>query len=862
MNAVGALARAVLYLCPSEFRAQYGEQILSDIESEPQRAAHELFDLIGNGLAMHIDGFLRDVAYAIRRLRSAPVFVAVVIITFALGIGANVGVFSVLNSVVLKPLPYLEPNGIVDIRASDIRRPHSHPALSVLDVADLHSQAHALTDIAGVTSDNATLLSNGKPVALGGMDVMPQYFSILGISTELGRTLDARDAQDGVHSIVISDSTWRKYLGADPAALGRAIALDGVSYRIVGITKPGQLFANPQGSELIPVDYVEALPIRAAANQRGSRYLGALARIAPGQSIDSVNADLSLAARRLAALYPSDDTGITYVARPLPVALLGEVGSMLWIVFASVVGILLIACANVANLLGSRWSARDREFAMRRALGASWKKIAAQLFVETALLAVLGGAVGLFLAYGGLALLRSSVLRDLPRGTDVSIDGVTLLYASGVVIATAMIAGISPILMTRDRDLQIVLKTAGRGGGVSTGHRLRSGLVVTEVALALALVVITGLMVRSFISLTRTPLGIRPEGVVATDIVSLPDKTYPTLASRIAMQRNLLQRLRALPGVDSAALTVLYPLGDMSLNFDTAVFGETYANGAEPIAAGNDVSPGYFRTMGIPLLRGRDFTDGDSDNAPHVAIVNETFVRAFLHGRKPLGTRIRVAGWNGTKAAWSTIVGVVGNERTKLSVPPTPAIYSPVLQAPPYYVSAVVHSSADRATLEREIKAAFAAAASSIPPPDVYTMSDRMALSTLQARLTASLLGALSIVALLLSLAGIFGVMSFSVTQRTNEFGIRLAHGASTATIVADVLRRAIATAGIGIACGIVIAAIGANAISTQLHEVSPFDPLTFGTVIVLLLCCACAAALQPAIRATRVQPAVALRYE
>jgi putative ABC transport system permease protein len=307
---------------------------------------------------------------------------------------------------------------------------------------------------------------------------------------------------------------------------------------------------------------------------------------------------------------------------------------------------------------------------------------------------------------------------------------------------------------------------------------------------------------------------------------------------------------------------VLYPLGDMSLNFDTAVFGETYANGAEPIAAGNDVSPGYFRTMGIPLLRGRDFSDSDTEHAPHVAIVNEAFVRAFLHGRPPLGTRIRVAGWNGTKATWSAIVGIVGDERRKLSVPPTPAIYSPVLQAPPSYISAVVHGPADRATLARELNAAFAAAAPSIPPPGVYTMNDRMALSTQQARLTASLLGALSIVALLLSLAGIFGVMSFSVTQRTNEFGIRMAHGASTRNIVADVLRRAVITAGVGIAFGIVIAAIGANAISGQLHEVSPFDPLTFGVVVILLLCCACVAALQPAIRATRVQPSVALRYE
>jgi putative ABC transport system permease protein len=862
MNGMHAFARLALRICPSEFRAQYGDQILSDIESDPAYAPRELLNVIGNGISMHIDGFVRDVAYAIRRLRSAPLFVAIVAITFALGIGANVGVFSVLNSVVLKPLPYLNPDGVVDIRASDTRRPSSHPAMSIDDIADLRVQTRALSGIAGVTADNATLVSNGRPVALGGMDVMPEYFSILGISTQLGRPLNANDSQPGVHSIVVSDSAWRKYLSADPAVIGKTIALDGVSYRIVGVTKPGQLFANPQGNELIPLDYIEALPEHTPANQRGSRYLGTIARVAPGQSIATVNADLRLAAKRLTALFPADDTGITYDARPLPVALLGEIGSMLWIVFASVIGILLIACANVANLLGARWSARDREFALRRALGASWRKIAAQLFVEISVLAALGGVVGVALAYGGVNMLRSSLLRDLPRGSGVSIDGTTLLYAVAVVIVTALVAGISPILMTRDRDLQLVLKTAGRGGGVSAGHRLRTGLVVAEVALALALVIVTGLMVRSFVSLTRTPLGIRPDGVLVTDIISLPERTYPTLTSRMTMQRDLLQRLRALPGVDSAALTVLYPLGDMSLNFDTAVFGETYANGAEPISGGNDVSPGYFRTMGISILRGRDFADSDSERALRVAIVNESFVRAFLHGREPIGTRIRVAGWNGTKAGWSTIVAVAGDERTKLSAPAWPMIYSPVLQAPPSYLAAVVHGSADRATLTREITAAFAASAPSIQPPDVYTMNDRVAMSTRQAQLTASLLGLLSIVALLLALAGIFGVMSFSVTQRTNEFGIRMAHGASTADIVADVLRRAAATAAAGIACGVVIAAIGANAISSQLHEVSPFDPLTFGVVVLLLFCCACGAALQPAIRATRVHPAVALRYE
>ncbi len=862
MSAIGAFARAALFLCPSEFRAQYGDQILSDLESDPQHASRELLDLIGNGIAMHIDGLLRDISYALRRLRAAPLFVAIVVLTFALGIGVNVGVFSVLNSVVLRPLPYLNPSDIVAIRPIDARRPMAHPALSIDDVGDLRSQAKTFAQVAAVSGDTATYAGGRKPALLQGLDVMPEYFSILGISTELGRTLDVGDARPGVTSVVISDSVWRKYFGGDPAAIGKTIVLDGVAHRVVGVTKAGQLLPDTAGHSLAPADFIEPLPETAPPKERGSRYLGAIARVAPGQTLRAVNADLRLASKRLERLYPDDNVGISYEASALSTSLLGDIASMLWIVFASVIGVLLIACANVANLLGARWWSRDREFALRRALGASWAKIARQLLVETSVLACLGGVAGVLLAYGGLQALRSTVLQQLPRGSDVSLDSVTLLYALGIVIVTALIAGLSPIVMTRDKELQVVLKTAGRGGGVSASQRLRSILVVAEVALALALVVVTGLMVRSFVSLTQTPLGVRTNGVLVTDIVSLPDKIYPTLAARTAMQNDLLQRLRSLPGVDSAALTVLYPLGDFMLNFDTAVFGETYANGAQPVASGNDISPGYFRTMGIPVLRGRDFSDNDSSGTLHVAIVNQAFEHAFLHGREPLGTRIRVAGWNGTKATWSTIVGVVGDERARLSTPAAPIIYSPVQQAPPSFVSAVVHGSTDRATLAREINDAFAAAAPTIQPPNIYTMDERLALSTKQARLTAVLLGALSLVALLLALAGIFGVMSFSVTQRIHEFGIRIAHGASTKDIVTDVLRRAAVTASAGIACGVVIAAIGANAISSQLHEVSPFDPLTFGLVIVLLFACACAASLQPAIRATRVEPAVALRYE
>jgi putative ABC transport system permease protein len=853
------LLRIVLVLAPREFRDHYGAQI--DAAAERELSARDLADLALTGLRLRWEDFARDIMYALRRLRKAPLFVSIVVLTFALGIGANVAVFSVLNAVVLKPLPFKDPDGIVVI-FDGVRAGAKVPGnLSLADPLDMRS-ASAITATTALASDGGTMLARNKPFAISGLDVIPDYFGILGIDAELGRVLSPADGDPGVHNIVVSDEVWRAHFNADPSVIGETVRLNGSPERIVGVLKAGQPAFDPNGS-LEPQDYYGALPEHATFTDREERYLAGFARLAPGASIASTNAQLALLSARLQKLYPKVDHERVFSVVPARTELLGSAASVLWIVFAAVVGILLIACANVGNLLGARWSTRDRELAVRRSLGASSRRIGAQLLIEAGLLATIGAAAGVALAYGALNALAALFANALPRASTVRIDGASLLYAIGAVIAATLLAGVAPLLSLGSPDLQSVLKAAGRGGDASAHHRLRSALVVLEIALALALVVVSGLTVRSFVNLINAPLGIRPNGVIASGLTMLPEKDLGTLAARAAMQRDLLARLQALPGVRAAALAVQYPLGPFSNRSNAPVFGRTYPIGSEPHATANNVTPDYFRVLGIPLLRGRVFGSGDTMSSSPVAIVNQSFVQRYLQGTNPIGVRIQSQGWNGTPTSWSTIVGVVGDEHDKIAQPPYPEFFVPMAQGPTAYTSALVYApDVDAAVIAREMKSAFAAAQPTVQPPATSTVAELVAERTAQERFATILLAALACIALALALSGIFGVVSFSVTQRSREFGVRMALGATEPAVLADVLRRTLATTTIGVAVGLVVAALAARAISSQLGSVSPLDPMTFGVVVLLIFCSAMLASLHPALRATRIQPVEALRYE
>jgi putative ABC transport system permease protein len=848
-----------MLLSPREFRQYYGSQIGAATERELRFS--DILDLAVTGLQLRFDDFARDVAYAVRRLKQAPLFVAIVVLTFALGIGANVAVFSVLDAVVLKPLPFKDPAGIVMVSGSSKGTRSDWQNLSLSDPLDMRGLP-AFEATAAVGQVGGTMLAGSAPFAVSGFSVHPEYFRILGIKAQLGRVLEPRDGDPGVHNIVISNEIWHADFAGNPSAIGETVRLNGSPERIVGVLLPDQPSLSTEAG-LAPQDYYEALPERAGAADRGQRYFDGIARLAPGATIEGANAQLALLSQRLRKEYPKVDFGWLLSATPSGSVILGSASSVLWIVFAAVVCILLIACANVGNMLGAHWSTRDRELAVRRALGASSGRIGGQLLIEAGLLACIGAIAGVALAYGSLHVLGGLLANALPRASTIHIDGLSLLYAAATVVAAALLAGLAPMLSLGTPDLQTVLKSAGRGGDASARHRLRSTLVVLEISLALALVVVSGLTVRSFIDLINTPLGIRAEGVVASDLTMLPEKDLGTLEARATMQRSLLERLQALPGVQAAALAVQYPLGSITMQMIVPIFGRSYAPGTLPNALANGVTSDYFKVLGIPLLHGRAFATSDTMGSTPVAIVNDTFVQRFLQGTNPIGTRIQTVGWNGTKTQWATIVGVVGNERDTLVRPSYPEYFVPMAQAPAAYTCALVYApGVASAVIGREMQGAFKATLPVVQPPPIYTVSQLVAQHTWQARFATILLGALAFIALALALSGIFGVVSFSVTQRSREFGVRMALGATTRQILGDVFRRTFATTTIGAAIGLVIAALAAHAIASQLGAISPFDPVTFVSVVALIFLSAALASLHPALRATRVQPVEALRYE
>jgi len=602
---------------------------------------------------------------------------------------------------------------------------------------------------------------------------------------------------------------------------------------------------------------------RSPSYSRGAHYLDGVARMRPGVSLAQTRVELETIFAGLRVRYPETDThfgvGVSLVLDDL----IGDIRPTLFAIFAAVAGVLAIACANVANLLLGRASARERELAVRLALGASRRRIVMQLLTETFALALVGGAIGIALAYAGVRAFVDARPQFVPRIEDVRVDTTALLYTLGLIVVVTFVAGLLPALALSRRHLATALQSAGRSGDASRGARGRTALVIFEIACTLALVAVAGLVVRSYGALTSRPLGFDPTGLVVVGEVQLSRNRYATQARRADFLRHALARMRAVPGVVDASWTFGGPFLGMQWSQEFRIVGTPAVATGGPTAQMNPIGPAYFEVLHEPLRLGRTFTDADREGARGVVIVNEAFARKYLVGRSPIGQLLDLGGLPGRSRSRSavTIVGVVADARESYARETPPTVYPAIAQSSPS-IAYVVAKVAPGVAIAASLTQAISAVDPRMVRPLVAPLEDRLRESVARTRLTMQTLIALAVIALALSLAGIYAVVSYGVSQRTHEFGIRLALGANPTTIRRDVVFRAMRVATLGVASGLVLAALATQSLAITLYDVAPLDPLTFATVVTLVAGTALGAALVPAWRATRVDPIVALRYD
>jgi putative ABC transport system permease protein len=868
-----ALFRAVLALCPPGFRREYGAAMCDDFASAlaDERTVHgsagaityalgATWDLFTTALREYAAMFYRDFIYALRALRKTPSFTAIVVATLALAIGANAAVFSILNAVVLQPLPYSDPGRLVAVDPYSNGRPFN---FSLPDFADIAGGLDRSISSSGAFTavESLTLTGRGDPRILNAITTTPGMFETLGTTPELGRFGTASDAKPGgPKTVVLSDRLWRQSFGADPSAIGSLVRLDGDAYHVIGVAPPN--FQQPNvGNGFQAADVWTVLPQDGAGTQysRGWHTFEVVARLRPGVTIGALNASIGRIVGELQRSHPADDATFTASAVSLTDSLVGNARTLLFAMFAAVSAVLLVACANVANLLLSRASAREREFSVRIAIGASRGRIIAQLLVETFVLALGGGALGIALAYAIVGAFVASQPRFIPRADHVSVDGSSILYTFAIVAFCTLAAGLAPAFGSARRDVATALRAAGRGGDASSGARARSILVAGEIAITLALVIGAGLVVRSFVALTAQPLGFDATNVRIVGPVESSGKRYDADAALNAYMKRVERSVAAVPGVRSVAWAYAIPFFHRNISTDFTMDGHTFATGHEPDAALSPIGASYFDAMGATIRQGRAFS---SDERAPVAIVNESFVRKYLGDRSPLGVHVTPSMSSGPSQPPSrTIVGVVDDIKISFNLATLPTIYVPQPDLPFPGSSLVVRSSAG-ASSDAAIQAAVTAVDPLVPRPDVARMPSLLGADVAKQRLTVAALCGLAFVALALSIAGVFAVVSYGVTQRTHEFGIRMALGADARQIIRTVLVGAMRLACVGVVLGLFVAGAGTRLLTDELYDTQPLDPLTFGAVTALVVMAALFAALVPARRATQVDPIVALRYE
>jgi putative ABC transport system permease protein len=799
---------------------------------------------------------LNDFRFAARLLRKSPGFTAIAVAAIALGIGANTAIFSVVNGVLLKSLPYRDPDGIVMVWERNLPRDRKTNSVGPANFLAWRDENHVFEQIAASTpSFGVNLTGAGDPVEVRTQLVNAEFFSILGVNAELGRPFTREEDEKDADVVVISHRLWQQRLKAQDI-IGKSITLNGRSQTVVGVMPAGFYFRDRT------IDVWEPIGFTAASRQPRGRSLAPIARLKPGVSVAQAQAEMDTIMARLTARWPEFDTGWGVNVRPIEDEITGDVKPALIILLGAVGFVLLIACANVANLLLARATARQRELAVRSALGASRIRLVRQMLAESLLLAVAGGIAGLALAWSGVRLL-TTVLGDqvaFPRIDAIGLDARVLAFTAAVALVSGIIFGFAPALTSAAINLTTALKDGGRSGSSGRTGKLRSAFVVVEVALALVLLVGAGLLLRSFARVLSANPGFSADHVMTAQL-TLPAAKYDGLAKRAQFFDSLLQRVRLLPGVTSAATVSFLPMNGLGSATSFEVVGQPKpAPGQGPSATIKVIDGDYFSVLGIPLVRGRLFTDRELQTENHSAIISETLARKFFPNQDPIGQHLLVS-WNGEGA--DEIVGVVGDTKmVTMEDEVSPAIYFPYSRTPYTSNTIVVRTASDPLLVASPLVEAVHQIDPDLPVSNLRSMEDVIARSMAQRRVVMVLLAVFAAVALLLATVGIYGVMSYMVSQRTQEIGIRMALGADRSGVVMMVLRQALGLAAAGLAAGLLAAAGLTGLLRTMLFDVKPGDPVTFIGVVTVLLAVAAIATAVPALRATRIDPLTALKAE
>ena len=805
-----------------------------------------------------------DARYAFRMMRKNPGFAAIAILTLALGIGANTAIFSVVYAVLLKPLPYADPSQLVLVTEAKPQEGVELTGTSYPNFEDWRAQNNVFSELAADQAHDLTVTGRGEPFVVNTTVVTPEIFALLEAQPLLGRTFVPGDGKRGAAPVVIlSENIWRSRFGADPKIVGSSVSLDKRSFTILGIMRSGFRAPTLSRNQDIWIPLVDDPLFGTWMARRGGHWARVIGRLKPGVSMAQAQADMEAIAGRLGKDFPEENAGWTIRVQPLQKAMVGDVKPALLVLLGAVALVLLIACANIANLLLARATSRAKEMSVRIALGAGRGRIVRQLLTESAALGLLGGAAGILVAYWGVQSLRSFLPAEMAQMKAIRVDGWVLAFALFLSVAASLVFGLAPALFAAGSDLQKTLREgAGRGGASGSRQKARSILAAAEIAVAMVLLVGAGLLVRSFISLTAVSPGFRTERLMKAE-VSLPQFEYSTPAQWNAFANDLLARIQAEPGMRDSAIAIPLPLADGNVNLGFEIEGvaaapSTNTRAADYVAA----SPEYFRVMGVPLLRGREFSRADVASTPRVAIISEAMARTYFPNEDPIGRRI-IFGFPPDGDAPREIVGIVGDVRdVGLRQEPAAMMYVPYAQAPFWGAVVVTRSSLSLSSFADAVRRDANAIDKDLPVTDIAAMPDVVNASVAQPRFQTVLLGLFGALALILAAVGIYGVISFSVAQRTHEMGIRMSLGAQPAQVLRLVMGQGARMALVGIALGAAAALGLTRLMRSLLFGVSAADPLTFAAVAILLVAVALAACYVPARRAMRVDPMTALRHE